>query len=160
MMILGLHSCSSQSFPQLSKQLEKSCARVSNSKIMTFHDIRMKLYESGKLDFINYKQDTLFILESYDIQDGSCRGRLWNRKGHIQYNYYPKSGFNFNEDKMFTKYTIELVQRWDTVSIREEERLYSNITPIYFIYSSRVIFSDLPRIDCLKFKEFFNSKRD
>ncbi|MGB4844043.1 MAG: hypothetical protein WBP16_06245 [Ferruginibacter sp.] len=120
----------------------------------------MELYNNDKLGFINYNQDTLYVIESYDIQDGSYRGRLWNRKGALQYEYFPKSGFNFNEDKLFTKYTIELVQKWDIASIREEERLYSDIIPVHFIYSSKITFGKQSKVDCFKFKEFFNSKRD
>jgi len=165
-MMLGSYSSSAQDFKQLSQQLENKCTGLfkstrSKSCLFTFHNLRSKLYAAGKLDFINNNQDTLYILESYDIQGGSYRGRMWNRNGLVQYRYDYDSGFTFNNyKKMFTDYTIELIQKWDIVSIREEEQLYSNIIPVFFIYSSRIIFGNKPRTDCLRFKEFFNSKRD
>lgn len=160
--LMSLHfSCISQSFTQLSKKLQQksSKARVKPTTI-TFHDLRVKLFDSGKLNFVNFMEDTIYILEAYDVQSGSYHGRLWNRSGYIQYIYYYKTGFNFNEKTMFTKFTIDLIQRWDIASIREEERLYSGWTPVFLIYGSRIIFRDKPQIDWLKFKRFFNSKRD
>ena len=156
-MSIGFFSCSSQNFSRLSKQLDKKC--VPNSRSTTFHDIRLKLYDSGKLNFINYKQDTVFIMESHDIQ-GSYRGRIWNKNGLVQYEYGRETGIDFKNENVFTDYTIQLVQRWDTLAIREEEKLYSIYLPIIFVNSMRIIISDKPIIDCFRFQEFFNIKRD
>lgn len=160
--LLSQYDCSSQSFPRLSKKLEIQCtphARYSKNK--TFHDLRISLYDSGKLNFINTKVDTIFLLESYDIQSASYQGRIWNTKGFIQYEYDKRNGFQFDSNKkLFTDLTIELVQKWDTSAIRKEEKLYSHILPVIYIYSARIIIKANPTINCFRFKEFFNSKRD
>jgi hypothetical protein len=160
--VISLHSsCISQTFTQLSKKLqEKSTKAQVKPTTITFHDLRVKLFDSGKLNFVNFNEDTLYLLETYDIQSGGYHGRIWNKNNYIQYVYFYNSGFNYYEKTMFTEFTIDLIQRWDIDGIREEERLNSGWTPVYLIYGSRIIFSNKPKIDYLKFKRFFNSKRD
>jgi len=159
-MTFNFYSCLSQNFTTLSKQIEKTCHPNFKPKGISFRELRLQLYDSGKLNFINPKQDTLFFLESHDIQ-GGYNGRIWNKKDIVQYDYNSRKGFTFdNKVKMFTDYTIKLIQTWDTLAIREEEKLYGNINPEIFISGSRIIIGDKGVIDCIIFKQFFNPKRD
>jgi len=157
--LLESNSCSAQNFIDISRQLEKKTSKAINTKTVSFHDLRVALLKSGWLNFIDFTKDTLYILESYDIQDGSYISRLWTRKSIIQYKY-TKDGFDFNQKKLFTKFTIQLIQNWDTISIRKEEMLYSSSLPVYTIYGARIIFGSIPLIAYIRFKEFFYSKRD
>jgi hypothetical protein len=107
-LIFFLSSCSQKGFVSISKKIEKECTNVKGKwKGTTFHDLRTKLYSEGKLNFIKTDLDTLYILESYEIQDATCSGRIWNSKGVANYTYN-RGVFTFEEEKLFTDYTVSL----------------------------------------------------
>lgn len=155
--ICPFFSCSSQNFLYLSKQIDKKCRLKPNPKVLNFHDLRKILYKDRKLDLFDKGSDTLYILESHSAQDGIYRSKIWNHNGNIEF-VYSKSGFRFDEQQIFTDYTIRLIQAWDTSTIRKEEKLYSNFIPVRFIWGIRVIRGKKNIIECITFKEFFNPK--
>lgn len=67
--LLESNSCSAQNFIDISRQLEKKTSKAINTKTVSFHDLRVALLKSGWLNFIDFTKDTLYILESYDIQE-------------------------------------------------------------------------------------------
>ena len=117
------------------------------------------MFKTGKLNFVD-KSDTLFFLESSDIESASIYGKIWNSIGHIEY-IYNRGNYKFNVSEVYTDYTCKLLQSWDTASIKKEEKLNpAGFTPRN-IYGTRIIKnrSNL-QIDCILFKEFFKLERD
>ena len=151
----------SQSFSSISKEISKYEFSTGVRKVKKdyFFDIRKKLNSLDKLDFIT-KSDTLFLLESCSIENGSFYGIVWNIFDFVEYAYNNKK-FEFDVNKIYTDYTRKLVQDWDTTSIRREERINSTLTNPRNIYATRVIKSKgVLKIDCMMFKEFFLIDRD
>ena len=159
--LFWVSSCSTPDFISTSRKVEDKCVRkVSKWKGETFHDLRTKLYKMGRLNFINNKKDTLFFLESYEVEGGVYFGRIWNRKGKVEYKYN-RGEFDFDNAKAFTNFMIDVVQRWDTVQIRNEERLNGNQLPERSVKAVKII-NDSSRVkfDCILFKNFFQLERD
>lgn len=139
-----------------SYQLEKE---LRSSGKDSYHDIRIELIKSGKLDAFE-KSDTLFILESYDIESATFYGEIWSSQANQVY-AYSQGSFYFDEESVFTDYTKKLIQEWDTKAIRQEEKNNSKMTNPLQIYGSRIVrFKNEFKIDCLAFKEFFLLERD
>lgn len=154
-----LSSCSAQNFVATSKKVEKTCANKSVWKGKTFHNLRTELYNDGRIAFVESMLDTLYILESYAIEAGDYTGKIWNSKGSLSYNYL-KGRFNY-PDKVFTDYTVRLVETWDTASIRKEEIENATSLPEKWIKATRIINqSGKVKIDCINFREFFKLERD
>ena len=154
-------SCTPKGFISVSKQVEKKCVGEKGKwKAESFHSLRTKLYNEGKLNFINSDFDTLYILETYEIESGTYAGRIWNRKDALNYTYN-KNSFSFNQQKLFTDYTVQLIQNWDTVGIRMEGNINATNLPEKYINGTRVFIANAKTgIECIKFKEFFKLERD
>ncbi|WP_332001478.1 hypothetical protein [Chitinophaga sp.] len=145
----------------MSKEIEKRCTGVKGKwKGTTFHELRTKLYNEGKLNFISSDFDTLYLLESYEIESGTYVSRIWNEKGSFNYTYN-RNSFSFDQQKLFTDYTVQLVQKWDTATIRREESVNASSLPEKYINATRVFIANTKvKIECIKFKEFFKLERD
>jgi hypothetical protein len=154
-------SCSQKGFIRVSKKIEKECTSVKGRRKGTsFHELRTKLYNEGKLNFINSNADTLYILETYEIESGTYLSSIWNRKDVLNYTYN-RNIFSFDQQKLFTNYTVQLVQNWDTATIRKEESVNANSLPERYIYATRVSIANAKtKIECIKFREFFKLERD
>ncbi|MBE2230456.1 MAG: hypothetical protein IAE96_07440 [Chitinophagaceae bacterium] len=153
-------SCTPKCFVNISKKIQEECIGNTNWTGVSFQDLRIKLYHEGKLDFLHNGFDTLYILESYEIESGGYLGRIWSSKGVLNYTYN-KSGFSFDHQRLFTDYTAQLIQNWDTTAIRAEEKINANKLPEKYIYGVRVIRWDKKlQIECIRFKEFFKLERD
>ncbi|HEY0065717.1 MAG TPA: hypothetical protein VGB46_00090 [Flavisolibacter sp.] len=157
---LLLTSCSAQGFIKASRQVHNSCAKAKAGKnTETYHSVRAKLHESGKLSFTEPGFDTLFLLEKYEIETGKYIGRIWNRGGSVSYEY-SRGKFSYREN-LFTGHTVYLVEKWDTLSIRKEETENATIMPERRINAARVInHKGKLKIDCMSFREFFKLERD
>lgn len=154
-------SCIPKGFISISKQVEKKCVgEKSKWEGESFHNLRIKLYNEGRLNFINSDFDTLYILETYEIESGTYIGRIWNRKGSLNYTY-SKNIFSFDQQKLFTSCTVQLVQSWDTAAIRMEEKINASSLPEKYINGTKVFIANTKtQIECMKFKEFFKLERD
>ena len=161
LIIFTSSSCSQKGFVSVSKKIEKECTSVKRKwKGTSFHELRTKLYNEGRLNFINSDFDTLYILESYEIESGTYVSRIWNKKDVLNYTY-SRNSFSFDQQKLFTDYTIQLVQNWDTATIRKEENVNANSLPEKYINATRVFIANAKaKIECIKFKEFFKLERD
>lgn len=160
-LFFSVNTCQSQDFSSISKKIENKCVKVTASlSEETYHTIRQKLFEVGKLSFLKSTTDTIFLLESYEIETGKYNGAIWTRGGKVEYSYYQKQ-FDFSVLKHYTDYTVRLVANWDIAGIREEERKYKIKLPEQPINATRVIIQGKKvRIDCFVFSEFFNLNRD
>lgn len=151
----------SQSFNSISKQISKYefGSGLRKEKKDDFFEIRKRLNSLDKVGFTT-KSDTLFLLESYSVENGNYYGLIWNTLEKVGYIYNNKK-FEFGVDEIFTNYTCKLVQTWDTKSIRQEERINSTMINPRNIYATRVIKNKgVLKIDCIMFKEFFLIDRD
>lgn len=84
--ITGQYACSP--FLNLSKKID--AVRNYDSIRLAypfFKGLRKKEEKAGNLNFINYKFDTLYILEAW-LTEGSLRsGIIWNKRGEANYTY-------------------------------------------------------------------------
>ena len=154
-------SCTPKGFVSVSKDVEEKCISPRNKwKGRSFHSLRVRLYDEGKLDFINSALDTLYMLETYEVESGTYAGRIWNSKNAINYTFV-NNKFTFDKQDRFTAYTVRLVQNWDTAAIRKEESMNANMLPENYVNGTRV-FIERTRavVECVKFKEFFSLERD
>lgn len=150
-----------QPFKRVSKEISKYEYRSGMRKIKKdrFHEVRLKLGKMGKLSFAA-NSDTLFLLESYNIENGDFYGLVWNRQDSVGY-VYNNGSFKFDSHNSYTNYTRQLVQNWDTVAIRREEKMNSSMVTPGDIYATRVIKrKGSLEIDRIKFAEFFLLERD
>ena len=150
----------SQDFLIASKKIEKKCHEYHKKNRQSFHKIRSLFYGQGKLDFLNPVFDTLYILEHFDIETGDYNSRIWNSKGALTY-IFNKSEIKFLSEGLYTKFTIELIEKWDIPVIRNEEKINANLIPQIHIRGLRIVMKKKKiHIDCVKFKEVFNLERD
>ncbi|WP_430899030.1 MULTISPECIES: hypothetical protein [unclassified Paraflavitalea] len=158
---VAFFSCAPKGFISISKQVEKKCVGENGKwKGDSFHILRTKLHNDGKLNFINSVFDTLYILETYEIESGTYTGRIWNGKSVLNYTYN-RNTFSFEQQNLFTTYIVKLIQSWDTTAIRKEENINASILPEKYINGTRVFIANTKtQIECIKFKEFFKLERD
>jgi hypothetical protein len=148
----------SKSFKAVSLAVEKRQS-IGKNDIMTFHDVRLKLYRTGKLDFLK-DADTVFMLESFNVEEATFYGKIWTTKDSVQY-MYRNNDFVFNTQAPFTTYMCQLINKWDTLAIRENEKLYSNIIPAQWIYGTKIThYKSSPEIYTIRFGRFLKIDRD
>ena len=163
MLIMPLNnSCSEITFVKISQEISKQQLEqgIRSGDKDYFHEIRIKLSELGKLNFYNSSCDTLFLLESYDIENANFYGKIWNNEGFVAYTYN-NGNFNFDKVGAYTQYTCKLIQDWDIKKIRHEESTNSTMFNPLLIYGTRVIIQNgTIKVDSIQFKEFFLLERD
>jgi len=152
-------SCCNINFTNISKRITvkqtRSFSRVKNNR---FHEVRLALHKVRKINFSTV--DTLYLLESYNIETAEFYGRFWSNTDTINY-VYLNGLFNFEKNKLFTSYMIKLVSNWDIHTIRLEEKYNSNMLPAHQIYATCVIIkSNQVKIQSISFKDFFKLGRD
>jgi hypothetical protein len=105
------------------------------------------------------QNDTIFILELPGIQ-GDYYFTFWNKIDTLSYSN--ETGiFKFEDKPKFTKFMMKLVSEWNISEIKKEEDTNSNLLPSESIYATKIIIGKGKyKIDCIRFKEFFNLRRD
>ena len=158
-LLTTVSACSNQ-FRNVSRKVQnKYKPATSSSTGLTFHKLRMKLYQDGKLNYL-IKSDTLYMLETYAIQDAAFYGKIWTREDSVEY-VYMNSSFKFDITSPFTNYMCQLIVKWDTQAIRGNELLYSNMNPSQTIYGTNITnYRINPQIRTIHFLNFFNAGRD
>ncbi|PSL17322.1 hypothetical protein [Chitinophaga ginsengisoli] len=158
---LQLSACKTDSFSVMSRKMEVTCSTKNSSwKGTTFHDVRMQVFKSGRLNSLIRNIDTLHTLQSYDIQSGTYSVMMWTSQGSLSYTYN-RGILSYNVPNLFTKKTVELIQNWDTAGIREEESINANEIPEEHITGIEVIRKgNRNQVRCISFKRFFNLQRD
>lgn len=157
LLVIVMVGCS-KSFKAISLAVEKRQS-VGKNDIMTFHDVRLKLYRTGKLDFLK-DADTVFMLESFNVEEATFYGKIWTTKDSVQY-MYRNNGLVFDTPAPFTTYMSQLINKWDTLAIRENEKLYSDIIPAQRIFGTKIThYKSTPEIYTIKFDRFLKIDRD
>jgi hypothetical protein len=129
--------------------------------------LRNRLKESQWLSHFSYDEnkDTIFTLATTDIT-GDVTFMAWNKKDTVSYfrNYISSTeSTSFLQDvPCFTPYMVQLVSKWDTVSIRNEEKIRNKDTHRgQKIIANRIVFNNKKyKITTIKFRNFFDPKRD
>lgn len=108
-----------------------------------------------KLDFINYQEDIIFVIQEYNIQTGEFYESIWNSKSKFEYKRKGET-LEYIEDSLFPKYYYSLVQNWDLDTIKKYEDKYgdnfgSNIVKAYKIDLNRGNLT----LNCISFSSFF-----
>lgn len=120
--------------------------------------------EANIFNSFNLKNDTLYIIESYDndLERGviTMSVTYWSKK---------KSDFLYvrrNNNKLtkineeFNKYIMSLVNSWDIEKIKSESKQYAVMNP-FKVYATRIIFIDSnPQIETICFDYFWNIKAE
>lgn len=152
---------SQNAFLEISK---KTCSAQMKIKpkepelVTNFHKIRSK--DEIATMIAGKDLDTVYMLESFDITNGSYYGRIWNNQIIINYTYH-NGAFDFEDVSTFTKYTCSLIEKWDTKSIRKEEKANSSLTSPLMIFGSIVTSKgNKIKAKCIRFKEFYLLERD
>jgi len=121
----------------------------------SFHDIRIRQELSSRIEL----HDTLFLLEAFDITDGSYFGRIWNDNTSTNYTYFNGS-FEFTEQSVFFVFTCGFIEEWNIKAIRNKEKVDSTMTNPLTIYGSFIVIeNDKVKAKCVKFKEFHNFEK-
>ena len=123
LMLVGLISCSN--FKQISIKIDSN--NKAKKPFISQHDIRMILFKNKNLDFIDFKSDTIFLVQnSVDLESLNYSGYIFNKNHSIYYNY---NSLNKKlETNSNTYFATNLVQKWDTTFLRKSaEYLGKNI---------------------------------
>lgn len=154
-------SCKSQANLGRISQDIYNCQKVrfpENEEVIKSLDIyRQKFNWIDKLNYSS-EEDTLFVLEMPGIQ-GNYMYTIWNKTDTISYTN-ESGNFMLSNRPLFTEYMMKLVGEWNIQEIKEEEK-NSSLYPTESIFASKIIIKNKKyKIVCVKFKDFFNLKRD
>jgi len=148
-------------FLNLSDFITKNYVNKSFQKKNLFKEAREKVYYQT-LFLRESKNDTIFVLEKYDLEVATVYGRIWTSKNNVNYAYRRKTQgneLNLIGLKNFANNTIDLVTRWDTVMIRKLEndphmfRTGSNISAYRcFVIDNKI------KVEHIAFKDVFDPK--
>lgn len=136
LLMLWANKCFSQSFASISKKIMLNSQSGPAHLSRLNHKIRLDLYKQGKLDFVN-SSDTIWILGSQITDSGILLGRIWTRKGGVDYSFQ-KWIFDFKTYK-FSQHECDLIERWDTAKIKAEEKTQLPALDGGYNYGTRVI---------------------
>lgn len=152
--------CCPSSFKQLSKEIQLAHNGNSTPSRRTFHEIRRQVYAKEKIRIDNIlKSDTCFLLEEFVNEEGLFLMRIWSMQDSLSFKSL--KGVIETTENPFTPYTCHLIEKWDTITIREQEKLFSSMVPRRWQYGTRVVKkSKIHYINTVRFFGFFNVDRD
>lgn len=165
--LFTLGSSYAQNWSRLSKEIKKS-QKKETLKLTDYDNYHIDMYykyrkETGVFNRlnINLKNDTIFIIEMHgDLSNNHYFSSAWNKLGLISYEY-DENSLSYQCTSLFGVYMLKLVSEWDVEKIRVEEKVNSSMIPNTIIYATRIIFENKKcKIDCIRFKDFFNLERD
>jgi hypothetical protein len=161
LLALLFSACKTDRFSTMSSKMEVSCSdKESAWKGKTFHDIRMQVFKSGRLNSLLRDIDTLRTIQSYAIESGTYSVMIWTSKGSLSYTYN-RGVLNYDEPNLYTKKTVELIQNWDTAGIRDEERINVHEIPEQHITGIELTRKgNRSQVRCIRFRKFYNLRRD
>ena len=150
-------------FLRLSDKITKDFATKKAQKNNLFKEAREKVYNQA-LFLKESKTDTIYILEKYNLVLATAYGRIWTRTNNVTYEYRRKKGgneLNYVKNKVFSNNQVDLITKWDTLKIRNEERNPCNSVTNNIIRAYRCLPNEnLVSIDEITFLDFFNPKTD
>lgn len=145
-------------FESFSKQLEKEQKR---RKCSFYPDMAYAAREQlkGKFDFIDYKLDTIYVLESINPESGSLYQSVWTNQGKLEYKI--QGGDVEIVRSPFIKRLYPMIEQWDISGIRAEEKTHGQLLDGSQMIGTRIVLNNGKFIiECFKFKEFFDMKKD
>jgi hypothetical protein len=154
--------CSEALFKTVSKGIDKKTRteRV-NKPLLTFHEVRMKVYKQNEAAFLQNVQDTLYLIEKYDLENITYYSEIWNKDHHLAYQYrLPKGKITYDVFDVFPKQIFRMIEKWDTAAMRRAGE-NADMHPSNNIYATRVIMKDNNKrqIDVISVKDFFMPDR-
>ena len=112
----------------------------------------------GEFDFINYSTDTVYILQSLDIQNGRLFESVWNGKKMISYIIHGSEIQIVPNDPLRVH---ELIEAWDVTTIRKEEAANGGMLGGSWMRGMRVMIEkEAIQMECIAFEEFFDMTFD
>jgi len=161
-LLFGYNLYSQHMLSRVSKKVYKCQLKISPREKdlkYSFHKIRLKIDSLNLLDSIK-NIDTLYLMESYSLEDGTFFGRIWTKNYAIEYVYY-RGEFDFSKNNIYTKYTCKLIENWNISALRNEEKKSAIMTSPHKIFGSRVVINNRKtRTNCIRFNEFYELERD
>jgi len=121
--------------------------------------------EANIFNSFNLKNDTLYIIESYDndLERGVIRyvGTYWsNKENYYSYDKIDNRKIIMINHEMFNKYIMSLVNSWDIEKIKSESKQYVVMNP-FKVYATRIIFIDSnPQIETICFDYIVNMRAE
>lgn len=163
-MCIVLGACSSikriSDFESFSKELNRNQKK---QKCGFYPDITYKFRNNIKdmfsfIDF-NSKLDTIYVLESYNLESGSLYQSVWTKKEKVEFKV-ENSKVEVVSNPFITR-LYSMVEKWDTSIIKLEEEKHSKLLDGSQMLGARIILiNGNLKMDCIKFKEFFDLKKD
>lgn len=103
--------------------------------------------------------DTVFFLETYDIETGVVYGSAFTASDGFDYTYC-NGLFLLQNMPLFDYEKKQIIQSWDTNTLRLLESKQANqiISPQKF-FATRLIFKSNQGADCFKFNDFYYNKK-
>jgi hypothetical protein len=109
-----------------------------------------------RLDFVNYEDDTIFLIQEYNIQTGEFYESIWNSKSKVEYKRKSET-LEYVEDLLFPKYYYSLVENWNLDKIKEYEDQYGNNFGANIVKAYKVdLNSGNLTLNCVSFSSFFS----
>jgi hypothetical protein len=154
-----LNSCKEAYFIEISQEIQKKEGlKKISKKYPTFNDVRVSLYKMHKLDFLQYA-DTVYLLESYYLENAAYYDKIWTSKDTLEYKCQLKN-FTYGNTMAFSQYMTGLISKWDTIGIRQNEKLYSDMIPQRTLHATRISnYKNHPEISTINFYGFYKPER-
>ena len=167
-LLLFIYVCNvnAQNFGKISKEILKCHSTLDSDPYYDncYYHLRERT-ELLKKNHGNVKRDTIFLLElQADLVNQTLYSLIWNKKDTI---YYEVEGFNkdaivlIKKNDTFPIYMCNLVSNWDNEELEKEGKLNSRFIVTEYVNATRIILNKKKyRVDCMRFKFFFNPERD
>ncbi|WP_338768529.1 hypothetical protein WAF17_08005 [Bernardetia sp. ABR2-2B] len=126
------------------KKIEQKILKINYNY---FHKVRLSLFkELESKAFL--KSDTLFLLESFEDENGRFFTSIWSYSDTINYVYFKEKG-EIADICRFSNETIHLTSSWDIENLKKKNSSY----PYTLVYATRIIQSQ-NNIDVISFPVF------
>lgn len=147
----ALNGCSPLTIKKVSYLVGKmQDDKIGKFKKRTFYQVRTQLLDKYPT-ILSHKIDTVYFMEKYEIEDAAYYGTIWTKGDTVNYSFFANE-IKLREKKFFTNKAISLISYWDTVSIRIEERKYSNSPRIVYV-ARALIKNNTCQIDTIIMKD-------
>ena len=134
------NSCSTKN---INYKVSKAISKNHNYKEIipdkNFKLSRKAIIDSGKLSFVNFNSDTLYVLEMVDLESVRIMAKIFNNDKALTYSFSNKE-ISFNDHQYFSGKIETLVKSGDTLELIKQGNLYDTIHPRPMVYASRIIF--------------------
>jgi hypothetical protein len=126
--------------------------KQTSEKSQLMKQIRKDLYRQRALNFINFKSDTVYVVSMWDYESGFIYGKIWNRKGNVNYSYGQGKIQIRNDNYPFKEEAIIRINAWDKNELLDSHP-QGVVLPSYTIEAVRVIIIDQKvNVDTISFK--------